>query len=150
MKQSNFQDIVARILINIESIKFSFDKLSIKYELKDFFDNFIEKLYESEVLITRAGAGTVNDVILTQIPTIFVPLPSSADDHQFHNANYLKQKKAALLIEQKDLDSKRSLLTIIGLISNFKQQINLIKNLQEIKSFDTNKLIFKHLLNDKI
>ena len=132
-----------------EEINISLGKLSIKYELRYFFDNFIEKLYESEVLITRAGAGTINDVILTQIPAIFVPLPSSADDHQFHNANYLKQKKAALLIKQKDLDSKQSLLTIIGLISNFKQQINLIKNLQEIKSFDTNQLIFNHL-NDKI
>ena len=35
--------------------------------------------------------------------------------------------------------------SFIELISNFGQQINLIKNLQEIKSFDTNQLIFKHL-----
>ena len=34
-------------------------------------------------LITRAGAGTINDVMLTKIPTIFVPLPSSSNNHQF-------------------------------------------------------------------
>ena len=60
----------------------------------------------------------------------------------------MKQKKAALLIEQKDLISDHSLSTIIELISNLGQQINLIKNLQQIKTFDTNQLIFKHL-NDK-
>ena len=135
--------------IQKKEIDISFNKLLLKYELRYFFDNFIEKLYESDILITRAGAGTVNDVILTQIPTIFIPLPSSANNHQFYNANYLKLKKAALLIEQKDLNSERSLSTIIELINNFNQQINLIKNLQEIKSFDTNQLIFKHI-NEEI
>ena len=72
-------------------------------------------------------------------------MPSSSNNHQFNNANYLKQRNAALLIEQKDLNSKKSLSNIIALISNVDQQINLIKNLQEIKSFDTNQLIFKHL-----
>ena len=58
-------------------------------------------------------------------------------------------KENNLLIEQKDLNSERSLSTIIELINNFNQQINLIKNLQEIKSFDTNQLIFKHI-NEEI
>ena len=102
-------------------------------------------MYESEILIARAGAGTINGVILTQIPTIFVPLPSSSNNHQFNNANYLKQKKAALLIEQKDLNSAQSLLDILALISNIDQQINLINNLQKMKNFDTNKLIFQHI-----
>ena len=125
-----------------------FDKLSVKYELRSFFDEFIKKLYESDVLITRAGAGTVNDVILTKIPAIFVPLPSSANDHQFYNANFLKQKKAALLIEQKYLNSQESLSKVIELISNITKQNDLIKNLQKIKNFDSNQLIFQYL-NEK-
>ncbi len=128
-----------------EEIKKSFDKLLIKYDLRYFFDNFHEKLYESEVLIGRAGAGTINGIILTQIPSILVPLPSSSNNHQYNNADYLKQRKAALLIEQKDLKSKQSLFSIISLIDNIEQQINLIKNLQQIKSFDTNQLILNHL-----
>lgn len=150
------RSILDRIQVSIQcpdsqkkEINDSFDKISIQYELRNFFDNFVEKLCQCEVLISRSGAGTVNDVILTQTPTIFVPLSSSANNHQFYNANYLKQKDAALLIEQKYLKSEQSLATVIELISNFGQQINLIKNLQEIKSFDTNQLIFKHL-NDKI
>ena len=150
------KNILDRIIVSIqcpdiqkEEIDISFNKLLLKYELRYFFDNFIEKLYENDILITRAGAGTVNDVILTQIPTIFIPLPSSTNNHQFYNANYLKLKKAAVLIEQKDLNSKESLSTIIELINNLNQQISLIKNLQEIKSFDTNQLIFKHI-NEEI
>ena len=123
----------------------SLDKLSIKYEIKEFFNDFIEKLYKSDILISRSGAGTVNDVILTQIPTIFVPLPSSAENHQFYNAEYLAQKKASIIIEQKDLKSEKSLLTLKNLINDSNQKSKLIKNLQQIKIFDTNKEIFEKM-----
>ena len=39
-----------------------FDKLDIPCVIKHFFDNFIEKLNQTDILITRAGAGTINDV----------------------------------------------------------------------------------------
>ena len=126
----------------------NFDKLNIKYEIKSFFNNFIKKLNQTDILIARAGAGTVSDVIFTQIPTIFIPLPSSTNQHQFYNANFLIKKNAALLIEEKDLSHNNSLLTIMELINNFEQQINIIKNLQKIKSLDTNKLIYNYL-NEK-
>ena len=150
---NNFpRDILDRMQVSMqcpeiqkEEIKKSLDKLLIKYELSYFFHNFHEILYESEILIGRAGAGTINGIILTQIPAILVPLPSSSDNHQYNNANYLKQRNATLLIEQKDLNSEKSLFSIISLINNLDQQNHLIKNLQKIKSFNTNQLIFKHL-----
>ena len=130
-------------------VKYCFDKLFKSYELKHFFNDFVKKLYETDILIARAGAGTVNNVIFSQTPTIFVPLPSSTNNHQYFNANYLKQINAALLIEQKELKSDKSLSILIELINNLGQQNSLIKHLQKIKSFDTNRLIFKYL-NDKI
>ena len=40
------------------------------------------------------------------MPFIAVPLPSSADNHQFKNANYYKKRNFAFLIEEKDLNDK--------------------------------------------
>ena len=100
------------------------------------------------MLISRSGAGTINDVIYTQIPAIFVPLPSSMNNHQFQNANYLKNNNAAYLIDQKDLNSNKSLSVIIDLITNLETQNKLIKKLQEMKNFDTNTLMFKYI-NEK-
>lgn len=129
----------------IQEINNSLKQLFIDYELKNFFYNYIHKLYKTDILIARGGAGTVNDVIISQIPTIFVPLPSSSNNHQFYNANYLKQKKAAIIIEQKDLQSEQSLSIIIELISNFKKQINLINNLKEVEILKSNKIIFNNI-----
>ena len=123
--------------------------LSIEYELKNFYNNFIEKLVQTDVLISRAGAGTVHEVIITQTPTIFVPLPTAANNHQYYNADYLKKKNAAILIEQDKLNTNNSYNKVLELISNRKKQENLTKKLQEFKNFDTNKLIFDNLYEKK-
>ena len=58
---------------------------------------------------------------------------------------YLAQKKASIIIEQKDLKSEKSLLTLKNLINDSNQKSKLIKNLQQIKIFDTNKEIFEKM-----
>ena len=100
---------------------------------------------KTDILISRAGAGTVNDVIISQTPTIFVPLPSSANKHQDYNANYLVEKKAALSIEEQHLNQKESLSTLIKLIENTNIRNNIVKNLQKIKRFDSNQLIYENI-----
>ena len=129
----------------IDELKEIFKQSKVKYELKNFFDNILDKLYQTDILIARAGAGTINDAIMAQIPTIFVPLPQASNNHQFDNALYLQNKKAALIINEKELDNSYSYLVIKKLIENSDQQISMIKNLQKIKNFDTNSLIFKQM-----
>ena len=67
----------------IDELKEIFKQSKVKYELKNFFDNILDKLYQTDILIARAGAGTINDAIMAQIPTIFVPLPQASNNHQF-------------------------------------------------------------------
>ncbi len=122
-----------------------FENLQIKYDLRNFYDNILEKLYQTDILIARSGAGTINDVIFTQIPTIFIPLPSSANNHQFYNARYLQDKKAALIINESEISNHKSYLVIKKLIEDINQQKSIIKNLQKIKNFDTNSLIYKQM-----
>ena len=76
--------------VTAKSVKKSFKNSQVKYDLKNFYDNILEKLCHTDILIARAGAGTINDVIITQIPTIFVPLPNSSNNHQYQNAQYLQ------------------------------------------------------------
>ena len=72
-------------------------------------------------------------------------MPSSSNDHQFQNAQYLQDRKAALIIEENELDNNHSYLIIKNLIKDNDQRISIINNLQKIKSFDTNNLIYKKI-----
>jgi UDP-N-acetylglucosamine--N-acetylmuramyl-(pentapeptide) pyrophosphoryl-undecaprenol N-acetylglucosamine transferase len=75
------------------------------------FVNDMATLYSAtDIVIARSGAGTLAEITHFGIPCILVPLPSSADDHQRFNADFLDRKKAAVVVEQ---DRPETLLSSI-------------------------------------
>ena len=79
---------------NVENIIFSFDKN---------FDDIIKK---TDLCLTRAGASTLAELSVLNIPFIAVPLPASIDNHQFENANFYKNYDCCWIIEQKFFEEK--------------------------------------------
>ncbi len=79
---------------NVENIIFSFDKN---------FDNIIKK---TDLCLTRAGASTLAELSVLNIPFIAVPLPTSIDNHQFENANFYKNYDCCWILEQKFFEEK--------------------------------------------
>lgn len=72
-------------------------------------DSFIEDvgaaLAWADLLICRAGAITVAEIADVGLASILVPMPNAVDDHQYHNAKYLVDQQAALLVPQSQLSS---------------------------------------------
>ena len=77
-----------------------------------FFSDFIQRMdlaYAiADVVVSRAGAGTISELCVAGKCTVFVPSPVVAEDHQTHNAMALVNKNAALII--KDAAAKEELL----------------------------------------
>ena len=71
----------------------------------------------SNVVISRAGAGTISELCIAGKATIFVPSPNVAEDHQKHNAMALSNKGAALIVLD-NLASVKLMDTAIGLIND--------------------------------
>jgi UDP-N-acetylglucosamine--N-acetylmuramyl-(pentapeptide) pyrophosphoryl-undecaprenol N-acetylglucosamine transferase len=59
-----------------------------------------------EGMICRAGATTLAEVCALAIPSIIIPSPYVAENHQYYNAKKLADEHAALMIEEKDLNAK--------------------------------------------
>ena len=81
----------------------------------------------ADVVISRAGAGTISELCLLAKPCILVPSPNVAEDHQTKNAMALVENNAAILI--KDLDSKAQL---------FHQTFSLLADEAKLKSLSKN------------
>jgi UDP-N-acetylglucosamine--N-acetylmuramyl-(pentapeptide) pyrophosphoryl-undecaprenol N-acetylglucosamine transferase len=81
----------------------------------------------ADVVISRAGAGTISELSLLAKPCILVPSPNVAEDHQTKNAMALVENQAALLI--KDADSKTELL---------KETFKLLGDKPRLKSLSEN------------
>ena len=117
----------------------------IVYEIHSFFKDIFKVLNSMDLVIARSGAGTINDIIISQIPSILVPLPHSIYNHQYVNAKYLFNKNAAELIEEQNLEFDTSYFKFKELIENIDKRIILIKNLQSIKILDANNLMIKKI-----
>jgi UDP-N-acetylglucosamine--N-acetylmuramyl-(pentapeptide) pyrophosphoryl-undecaprenol N-acetylglucosamine transferase len=81
----------------------------------------------ADIVVSRAGAGAISELCIVQKPSILVPLPTAAEDHQTKNAMSLVNKKAAILV--KDTEAKKYLINeAIALINNNLLQEELSKN----------------------
>jgi len=70
--------------------------------LVDFIDRMDLAYAVADVIISRAGAGTISELALIKKPAILVPSPNVAEDHQTKNAMSLVEKNAAVLVEDED------------------------------------------------
>ncbi len=60
----------------------------------------------ADVVISRAGAGTISELCLVGKPAILVPSPNVSEDHQTKNAMALVEKDAAVMLTDKEIDAK--------------------------------------------
>ena len=85
----------------------------------------------ADVVISRAGAGTISELCLLGKPSVLVPSPNVAEDHQTKNAMALVENQAALLI--KDADSKEQLWPETFKLLNDKMKLNsLSENIKKL------------------
>ena len=79
---------------NIDNIIFSYDK------------NFANIIQQADLCLTRAGASTLAELSILNIPFIAVPFPKSKDNHQFENANYYKSYDCCWIVDQNYFEEK--------------------------------------------
>lgn len=104
-----------------------FKELSSKnVKIVPFINNLKRVFKKTDVLVSRAGATTISEVISYKVPTILVPSPYVTDNHQYKNAISLVNKDMAILVEEKDLET--NLVDNIDKLINDKELLNKIKN----------------------
>ena len=92
----------------------------------------MEKYYQwADLVICRSGASTVAELAACGLPSVLIPLPSAADNHQLKNAHSLVDHEAGILLEQKDLNPESLLKKILELKSNKKAREQMKINLKK-------------------
>ncbi len=91
---------------NVQAISDHYQEAGVEAEVVEFMTNMSARYAWADLCICRSGAMTVTEMAIAGKPAIFVPFPQATHDHQTHNALELVREKAALLIPQKDLNSR--------------------------------------------
>jgi UDP-N-acetylglucosamine--N-acetylmuramyl-(pentapeptide) pyrophosphoryl-undecaprenol N-acetylglucosamine transferase len=98
---------------DIEMVRTIYANAEIRAELQPFFTDLPQRMAEAHLVIGRAGAGTVAELMAIGRPAILVPLPHALDDNQTPNAEILSRAGAGWTVAQSELspDSLASMLT---------------------------------------
>jgi UDP-N-acetylglucosamine--N-acetylmuramyl-(pentapeptide) pyrophosphoryl-undecaprenol N-acetylglucosamine transferase len=96
----------------------AYAKTAVEAEVHAFIDDMPAFFGRADLLLCRAGAGTVAEVAAAAKPAILVPFPRAADDHQKRNAEAFDRAGAAIMIEESKLDVKTLVETVSSLINN--------------------------------
>ena len=109
-----------------------------------YYSDFIKRMdlayAVADIVISRAGAGTISELCAAGKCTVFVPSPVVAEDHQTHNAMALVNKDAALMV--KDSEAVEKLTGCVnGLIENKEQIASYERNILSLAKTDAAKVI---------
>lgn len=80
----------------------AYENCVAEVEVKHFFDNMAELYGRIQLVISRSGASSVSEIAVAGIPSLLVPLPTAADDHQTSNAAEIAEAKAGIVVLQKE------------------------------------------------
>ena len=116
---------------NVQVVAF-IDQMDLIYAAADF-------------VISRAGASSVSELCLVGKPTIFIPSPNVAEDHQTKNAKAIVDKKGAILLKESELDDKFE-TTFSELISNESHQKELSQNIKKLAKPNATKDIVEQII----
>ena len=106
--------------------------------------NFTEKIFDyyakTNLVITRSGASVLGELINVKIPFISIPLPTSADNHQYKNAEFYAKKGYGYLLEEKNIKNK-----LFDLINSIYEDKLSMQNLLHNQRHYSDKDVFKNL-----
>jgi UDP-N-acetylglucosamine--N-acetylmuramyl-(pentapeptide) pyrophosphoryl-undecaprenol N-acetylglucosamine transferase len=121
-------------------IKWPANSLVSRYHQYELLTNELKDAYAaSSIVVCRAGLGTLTELANLAKPLILIPLPNT---HQEDNADYLKNKKAVLVLDQKNITAEILFSEIKKLLSDENLQAELSQNItQVIKKHATSQII---------
>jgi UDP-N-acetylglucosamine--N-acetylmuramyl-(pentapeptide) pyrophosphoryl-undecaprenol N-acetylglucosamine transferase len=127
--------------VNTLTSNFSSERISVH----GFIDRMDYAFAAADIIVSRAGAGTISELCLVGKPVILVPSPNVAENHQLKNALALVEKNAAVLITDK-LAVKLLVDEAIRLVSDKEKRVLLSENIKKLADRDADVRIAHEIL----
>jgi UDP-N-acetylglucosamine--N-acetylmuramyl-(pentapeptide) pyrophosphoryl-undecaprenol N-acetylglucosamine transferase len=99
---------------HLEALRANYASAGVQAETVAFIDDMAARYAEVDLVICRAGALTVSELAAAGVASVLVPYPHAVDDHQTHNARFLADAGAAVLVQQRELSARRLADLLVG------------------------------------
>ena len=112
-------------------------------DVRPYINNMNDCLAACDLVVSRAGAITLSEVQAKGRPAVLIPSPFVAENHQYHNAMSMANKKAAMVIEQKDLTGEKLCEVVDSMLVDPKMMEKYRHNAQKMAITDANERIYQ-------
>lgn len=133
-----FPDLLKEKGVNLKNAK--------NLDIREYINNMPVCLAAADVVIARAGAITLSEIQVQGKPSILIPSPNVAENHQYHNAMALVEKNAAVMIEEKDLTANKLTEEIDKLASDPQRLREYSENSKKMAVSDASKRIYSVII----
>jgi len=106
-----------------EAVAAAYRDLDLSAEVAAFFDAMGEHYGAADLVIARAGAGTIAEIAANGRPAILVPFPHAAGDHQRVNARWLAERGGAVIIEEQTPNAHLELTRMITALAGDRERL---------------------------
>ncbi len=110
-----------------------------------YIDNMTRIMKNTDLMITRAGASTLSEIMALKVPSILIPSPYVPNNHQYKNAMDLVKEDAAMLIEEKDLTPEVLMQNVNSILVSTKKQEEMKKNLSKLGVSNSATIIYQEI-----
>lgn len=113
--------------------------------VRPYFDEMVYPLKASDVVIARAGSLSLTEIIQCHLPSILVPYPYAAQDHQRKNAKEMCEKGVSLYLEDSDCNEDSLLSKINEVIDNPDKFMHMVEKTKELAKNNPTEEIVRQL-----
>jgi len=100
---------------HFEAVQQLYTQAGVQADVRAFLEDMANQYAQADVVICRAGALTIAELAAAGVASVLVPFPFAVDDHQTHNARFLSEHGAAILLPQKELSAEKLAQLLQGL-----------------------------------
>ncbi len=104
LKEKNINIIHQTGKNDYQRVKDEYKKLNIQIEIFDFSKDILSYMDKADFAVSRSGASTLWELSALGLPTLFIPYPYAASNHQYHNAKFLLENNLCFLTIQNKLN----------------------------------------------
>ena len=113
-------------------------------KLMPFISDMAGAYQKADVIVSRAGAGTISELCLIGKPVVLIPSPNVAEDHQTKNAQAISDQNAAILVKESEINELK--LKLFGLYKDKKKRDTLGENIRKLAKPDSTREIVDEVM----
>lgn len=110
-----------------------------------YLDNLSGLIKNTSLMVTRAGASTMSEILALNVPAIFIPSPYVANNHQYYNAKEIVDQNAGMMILEENLTGEELFKMVRDIIIDDKRCEIMKNNLKNLGRTDSSEVIVKEI-----